>query len=173
MKKNLPATQTEHKMRSDEILVSRTDLMGRITYANSAFCKIAGFEEHELLGKAHNIVRHPDMSASAFQDLWDTLKDKKPWSGIVKNRCKNGDYYWVVGNASPEHDKHGNVCSYISVRTAPTQTQIDFAADLYQKVNAGQASVPSTLAANWYRRMRIGTLLVTTAIISIIGCASQ
>jgi len=104
------------------------------------------------------------MPAAAFQDLWDTLKAEKPWTGIVKNRCKNGDYYWVVANASPEYNHSGRVSGYISVRTAPTQEQINFADNLYRNVNAGKASIPSTLKANLYSKLKLKTVILTAAV---------
>jgi len=168
MLNNQPVTQQEHKMNPDDILVSRTDLKGRIVYANKAFCDIAGFSMEELQGKAHNIVRHTDMPPSAFQDLWDTLSAKKPWTGLVKNRCKNGDYYWVTANASPEYDPQGKVCGYISVRTMPTQAQIDSIETLYREVNAGKATLPSTLHASWFKKIKIKTMIMATAATSLI-----
>jgi len=172
MRNNQPVTQIEHKMKPDDILVSRTDLKGRIVYANKAFCDIAGFSMEELQGKPHNIVRHPDMPASAFQDLWDTMQAKKPWTGIVKNRCKNGDYYWVIANASPEYDAQGNVSGYISVRTMPTQAQINEVEGLYREVNAGKATLPSTLSASWYKKIKLKTIILSSSLLSIITVAT-
>jgi len=172
MRNNQPVTQLEHKMNKDDILVSRTDLKGRLIYANKAFCDIAGFTMDELQGQPHNIVRHPDMPASAFQDLWDTLKAKRPWTGLVKNRCKNGDYYWVIANASPEYDAQGNVSGYISVRTAPTQAQIDAAQALYHEVNAGRTALPSTLQASWYKKLKLKTIIAASSLLSIITLAT-
>jgi len=167
MRNNQPVTQTEHKMKSDEVLVSRTDLKGRIIYANKVFCDIAGFTLDELKGKAHNTVRHPDMPESAFQDLWDTLKAEKPWTGFVKNRCKNGDYYWVLANVSPEYDAGGHVTGYLSVRTAPSQNQIDEIEKLYREVNAGKASLPSTIKASWYKKLKLKAVMLTASLISV------
>ena len=115
MRTNLPVTSNEIVLRDDTMIVSKTDLKGRITYVNRDFLDISGFTEKELIGEPHNIVRHPDMPAEAFEDLWDTLKAGRPWTGYVKNRCKNGDYYWVLANATPIWD-HGQVTGYLSVR---------------------------------------------------------
>ncbi len=167
MRNNQPVTQIEHKMNPGDVLVSRTDMKGHILYANEAFCDIAGFSFEELKGKAHNTVRHPDMPPAAFQDLWDTLKAEKPWTGFVKNRCKNGDYYWIVANVSPEYDNNGRVSSYLSVRTAPTQEQIDFAEKLYRDANAGKASIPSTLKASWYKKLKLKTIILAASLLSI------
>ena len=95
MKINLPVTQTEQFFPDHEILISETDTRGIIKTANAAFCQVAGYSEQELVGKSHNVVRHPDMPAEAFEDLWRTVKAGKQWMGVVKNRCANGDYYWV------------------------------------------------------------------------------
>jgi len=168
MRNNQPVTQTEHKMQPDDILVSRTDLKGHITYANKAFCDIAGFTFDELKGKPHNIVRHPDMPPAAFQDLWDTLKAEKPWTGFVKNRCKNGDYYWVLANVSPEYDASGHIVSYLSVRTTPTREQINAADKLYHDINAGKASLPSSLKASWYKKLKLKTVMLTASLLSIV-----
>jgi len=95
MKRNFPVTGRENDYPDSITIISTTDIKGIITYANQGFIDIAGFSEEELIGKNHNIVRHPDMPPAAFQHLWDTIKAGQPWRGIVKNRCKNGDHYWV------------------------------------------------------------------------------
>jgi len=169
MRNNQPVTQTEHKMKADDILVSRTDLKGRILYANKAFCEIAGYSMDDLKGKAHNVVRHPDMPEAAFQDLWDTLSVGMPWTGLVKNRCANGDYYWVMANVSAEYDKQGKISGYLSVRSTPTQEQIDVAGRLYQDVNAGKVSFPSTVKVSWFKRLKLRTVMLASTIISIVG----
>ncbi|MDQ6967319.1 MAG: methyl-accepting chemotaxis protein [Mariprofundaceae bacterium] len=168
MRNNQPVTQTEHKMKVDDILVSRTDLKGRIVYANKAFCDIAGFSIEELTGNPHNLVRHPDMPSSAFQDLWDTISARKPWTGIIKNRCHNGDYYWVIANVSPEYHAKGNISGYISVRTAPTQAQIDAAESLYREVNAGKATLPSTLKVSWFKKITLKSIILASTVTSLI-----
>ena len=101
MKKNLPVTNHEIEYRDDQMIVSETDLKGIITYCNKDFIDISGFTEAELIGKNHNLVRHPDMPPAAFEDLWNTIKAGRPWRGIVKNRAKNGDFYWVEANVTP------------------------------------------------------------------------
>ncbi|MBP7485306.1 MAG: PAS domain-containing protein, partial [Aquabacterium sp.] len=113
MRTNLPVTNIEYPLRDGTCIVSRTDLKGRITYVNQDFLEYSGFAEDELIGKAHNIVRHPDMPEEAFQDLWDTLSAGRPWTGLVKNRRKNGDYYWVVANATPLLDGE-QIVGYLS-----------------------------------------------------------
>ncbi|HLR78855.1 MAG TPA: PAS domain-containing protein, partial [Burkholderiaceae bacterium] len=101
MRKNYPIYDVETTLRPDQYLISRTDLKGRITYANPAFIDISGFSRDELIGKAHNIVRHPDVPPALYQDLWDTLHAGKTWSGVVKNRRKDGGYYWVLASVTP------------------------------------------------------------------------
>ncbi|MEN8177999.1 MAG: methyl-accepting chemotaxis protein [Pseudomonadota bacterium] len=137
MKINEPVTGREIPMRDDMIIVSKTDLKGLITYANSTFMEIAGFSEAELIGKNHNIVRHPDMPAAAFQDLWDTLQAGKPWTGIVKNRAKNGDHYWVQANVTPLYS-NGHIAEYMSVRRRATPEQVRGAELLYAQINQGK-----------------------------------
>jgi len=100
----------------DELIISRTDLNGFITYANETFCEISGYEEDELIGKPHSIVRHPDMPSEAFKDLWSTIKDKKQWVGIVKNLRKDKGFYWVKAIVSGVHKK-GELVEYKSLRT--------------------------------------------------------
>lgn len=100
---------------SSSAIVSTTDLKGALTYINQDFLDISGFTSDELIGKNHNIVRHPDMPAAAFEDLWATVKSGKPWMGLVKNRCKNGDYYWVDAFVTPLV-KNGEITGYESTR---------------------------------------------------------
>jgi len=119
MRDNQPVTGQEHSYPADLFLISKTDLAGTITYANRAFCQIAGFTESELMGQPHNIVRHPDMPEAAFADLWQTVQNGLEWNGLVKNRCKNGDHYWVLATIMPELDEQGQVLGYISVRRSP------------------------------------------------------
>ncbi|MBH9552075.1 methyl-accepting chemotaxis protein [Inhella gelatinilytica] len=121
-----PATGREHRLPDGLTLVSVTDLKGRITYANRAFIEVSGYSEAELLGQPHNIVRHPDMPAAAFKDLWDTLQAGRPWTAPVKNRRKNGDHYWVLANATPMRDGP-HITGYLSVRVAAPRDMIEAA----------------------------------------------
>ncbi|HYD94562.1 MAG TPA: methyl-accepting chemotaxis protein [Noviherbaspirillum sp.] len=140
MRKNLPVTTIEHVLGNDDIIVSKTDLKGKITYVNQAFVRISGFTEEELLGAPHNIVRHPDMPPEAYRDLWDTLQRGKAWSGIVKNRCKNGDFYWVYANAAPTI-KDGKIVGYTSVRTKPPAESVHAASALYKQMNQPETGI--------------------------------
>ena len=142
MKINQPLTHCEVKLKPGQELVSITDLKGTITYANPAFIEISGFGHDELLGKNHNLVRHPDMPPAAFKHLWDTIQLGRPWSNLVKNRCKNGDFYWVKANVTPI-TRNGEVVEYMSVRTRPEQDEIDQAELLYARINRGEVTLPS------------------------------
>jgi aerotaxis receptor len=143
MKSNLPVTQTEVVFPKGRYIVSRTDLKGMITYVNETFVTVSGFARDELVGKNHNIVRHPDMLPGAFAWLWDTIKEGRPWRGVVKNRCKSGDFYWVDALVVPVL-KNNAVIGYMSVRTEPSRQQIAAAEDLYARLKAGTASIPKT-----------------------------
>ena len=101
MRSNLPVTETEYQLSDSETIVSTTDLDGNITYANPYFVRVSGFTIDELLGAPQNILRHPDMPVEAFADLWRTIRRGQAWTGLVKNRCKNGDFYWVSANVTP------------------------------------------------------------------------
>jgi PAS domain S-box-containing protein len=153
VKINQPVTQVEADFKAGQILASRTDLKGIITYANRAFVEISGFSEQELLGHNHNIVRHPDMPPEAFADLWQTVKAGRPWVGLVKNRCKNGDFYWVKATVTPVM-RDGQVVEYMSVRTRPTRDEVSTAEALYAAIRAGQADLQPTPAQRLARRVR-------------------
>jgi aerotaxis receptor len=112
------------------MLVSSTNLSSHITYCNPAFIEASGYSYHELMGQPHNLIRHPHMPEEAFRDMWETLARGKPWTGLVKNRRKNGDFYWVKANATPMIN-NGRISGYLSVRTKPTREQIKAAEALY------------------------------------------
>ena len=124
---------SEIKLDKKTMIVSETDAKGIIIYANSDFCTIAGYTKEELIGKPHNIVRHPDMPKAAFEDLWTTIEEGKVWKGIVKNKTKQGDYYWVNATAYQSIDINGKK-RYISVRVKPTLEEIKKAKELYKKL---------------------------------------
>lgn len=121
----------EKSLEKNTIIVSQTNEKGEIIFANNDFCKIAGFSLDELIGKAHNTVRHSDMPKWAFEDLWKTLKSRKTWKGIVKNRTKDGGYYWVNATAFPSRNSDGTI-RYVSVRVKPTKEEIEIAKKLYE-----------------------------------------
>jgi len=120
MRRNFPMTEVERPFVKGKYLVMKTDLNGVITYGNDAFFDMSGYRREELVGKSHNLVRHPNMPPQAFEDLWCTVKQGPPWRGLVKNRCKNGDYYWVDAFVAPIHRNEG-VTGYMSVRNEPTK----------------------------------------------------
>ncbi|MDP1534149.1 MAG: PAS domain-containing protein, partial [Rubrivivax sp.] len=136
MRNNMPVTHVEYVLKDHETVVSKTDLQGKITYVNQDFVNISGFSEDELLGSPQNIVRHPDMPVEAFADFWDTLKAGKAWTGLVKNRCKNGDHYWVEANAAPIIE-NGQIVGYTSVRTKPARDLVQAAEAAYRAIKAG------------------------------------
>ena len=159
MKINLPVTQIEVPFPKGRYIVSRTDLKGAITVVNDTFVEISGFTREELIGKNHNLVRHPDMPPAAFEWLWSTVKSGRPWRGLVKNRCKNGDHYWVNALIVPVM-KDDRTIGYMSVRTEASRQEIAAAEAFYAKLKAGSAQVPRTPL--WKRlslKAKTGTLL--------------
>jgi aerotaxis receptor len=142
MRNNQPITQRERTFPAQQRLISTTDARGVITYCNEAFVEISGFTHDELLKAPHNTVRHPDVPSAVFEHMWSTLKQGLPWMGIVKNRCKNGDHYWVNAYVTPIFENK-QVIGFESVRIKPTAEQIRRAEALYQRLNSGKAAVPS------------------------------
>ncbi len=136
MRSNLPVTNVEYILKDEEAPTSRTDAHGIITYVNRDFVNISGFSEEELLGAPQNIVRHPDMPAEAFADLWNTVKSGKPWTGLVKNRCKNGNHYWVEASVAAVVENQ-KIVGYTSVRTKPGGQQIQAAESVYRAIRSG------------------------------------
>lgn len=137
MKTNLHITQQERKFDVDVRLVSTTDLKGIITYANPDFCEVSGFTLEELIGKSHNLVRHPDTPFLIFNELWQDLKKEEPWFGVLKNRCKNGDYYWVDAYVTPTY-LDNRVVGYQSVRTCPSEARKHKTEVTYKKIREGK-----------------------------------
>jgi aerotaxis receptor len=156
MRNNGPVTQREHDYDASLMLVSTTDLKGRITYVNDAFVAASGFTREELLGKAHNLVRHPDMPPAAFADLWTTLQAGRPWTAMVKNRRKDGDHYWVRANVTPVRDG-GRVVGFLSVRVKPTRQEVADAEALYAEMRGnrlhGKALQGGRLVPTGWRRV--------------------
>jgi aerotaxis receptor len=145
MKLNMPVTQVEVFLEAGKPIVTRTDLKGRITYANESFVTISGYDRAELIGASHNVVRHPDMPPEAFEDLWKTIKDGRPWRGLVKNRSKSGDFYWVEAYVSPLTER-GEIVGYMSVRNAPNRQEVAEAEALYRAVREKRAAFPASRA---------------------------
>ncbi len=132
MRQNLPVTQNEYPIPDGSAIISHTDLKGHITFCNEEFVVASGFSRPEVIGQPHNILRHPDMPPEAYRDMWATLERGLPWSGIVKNRRKNGDFYWVKATATPLADRSG----YMSVRVKASRTEIAAADALYARMRA-------------------------------------
>ena len=139
MRNNQPVTQREYPLSPNDYLISRTDLKGRITFANRAFVEVSGFSAEELLGAAHNLVRHPDMPPEAFADLWTSVQAGRSWVGIVKNRRKNGDHYWVQATVTPTR-VDGRIIGYTSVRSMATREQIEAAEAAYRRFRENRAA---------------------------------
>ncbi|MDR8398317.1 methyl-accepting chemotaxis protein [Paraburkholderia sp. USG1] len=137
MRHNQPVTQQEYDYPAGQMLVSATDLKGRIRYCNPAFVSISGYTKEELIGEPHNIIRHPDMPREAFADMWETIRAGRPWTALVKNRRKNGDHYWVRANVTPITGR-GAVVGYLSVRVKPSRDEIREAEALYTKQREGR-----------------------------------
>jgi methyl-accepting chemotaxis protein len=140
MRKNLPVSGNEYMLADGVQIVSSTDPKGIIKQVNPAFVEASGFTEAELLGAPHNILRHPDMPEAAFKDLWDTVAAGKPWTGLVKNRRKNGDHYWVEAHVTPIRE-NGQTTGYLSVRRKPERAQIAAAEALYKSIREGRGSL--------------------------------
>ncbi len=155
------------------MLVSRTDLEGTTTYVDSDFVDISGYSEQELVGKKHNVIRHPDTPAEIHKDLWDTLNSGAPWSGMIKNLSKNGDYYWVYSNITPITAEDGHK-EFMSVGMCPTSEQIEAGEALYQQLNSGHSPVKSWWSRiNLFRGIKIWQKLTIAAItLIIIACAA-
>lgn len=118
------------------MLVSATDVKGRIQYCNPAFIAISGYTREELLGAPHNIVRHPDMPREAYADMWESIRAGHPWTALVKNRRKNGDHYWVYANVTPVVE-NGKTVGYLSVRTKPSRDEVKLADSTYAQMREG------------------------------------
>lgn len=165
MKNNQPVTQRECPLENGDRLISTTNLKGVITDCNDAFVRISGFSRDELLGQPHNIVRHPDMPPAAYQDLWAALKRGKPWLGLVKNRCKNGDHYYVEAHVTPIFDG-SNIVGYQSVRSRPERDVVARAERLYPRVRAGRG-----VGGGLRNLSYLGKGIVATLLTAIPACA--
>ena len=165
MRVNQPITGRELVLPDSINILSTTDPRGVITYVNQAFVDVCGFSRDELIGQAHNIIRHPDMPPLAFAHMWATLKQGQPWAGLVKNRCKNGDHYWVHAFVMPI-TRDGKVVEYQSVRVKPSREQVQRAEALYAAL--GQARVPK-LARSAVPEFMLVALLQLTGIVAGLG----
>ncbi|MCO4205951.1 PAS domain-containing protein [Aeromonas taiwanensis] len=164
----MTTTRQEGEIRfPDHIsLISTTDPASHITYANQHFCDVAGYSAAEMEGEPHNLVRHPDMPKAAFADMWRRLQQGKSWMGLVKNRAKNGQFYWVNAYVTPILNERQQIIEYQSVRTRPSDHDIAWAEQLYARIRSGQA-LP------WISRFRLEpgqlTLLLCAAALTGLG----
>lgn len=154
MKLNLPVTGQEKRFSADKTLVSKTDTKGIITFANQDFIDISGFSEAELVGANHNLIRHPDMPPAAFEVMWKTIKQGYPWHGTVKNRCKNGDHYWVDAKVVPVK-KAGQIIGYMSVRTSPSRDAVAAAEAAYQKAAKAPELIEEEAVPAWQKYLSL------------------
>lgn len=134
MKPRISPTQHEVLLDDADIIISKTDLKGRITYANRTFMRIANYPEKLLLNQQHNIIRHPDMPRGAFKLLWDTIGSGQEFFAYVKNMTSEGHYYWVFANVTPDYDHNGNVVGYFSVRRKPKRSAIAVIEPIYREM---------------------------------------
>lgn len=155
MRENLPVSEHEHEFADSELLVSFTDVQGRITHCNRAFVQVSGYAYDELIGQPHNLIRHPTMPPEAFEDMWRTIGRGRPWSGIVKNRRANGDHYWVRANVAPIVD-NGKPVAYMSVRNRPSRLEVQAAEQLYARLARERASGRRTIELHAGRVRHVG-----------------
>lgn len=184
MRMNGPVTEAEYVLPDNEVIITHTDRASRITYANPAFLTSSEFTLQECIGEPQNLIRHPDMPREAFADLWATIRAGKSWTGIVKNRRKNGGFYWVRANITPMMD-NGRIMGYMSVRVKPTREEISLAQRVYADIRAGQArniriregrivdiSVSGTLERMLRPSLRIGSWVLLGALSALLGTAT-
>jgi len=176
MRNNQPVTQREYELADDTFLISRTDLQGRITYANPTFIKVSGYSWEELYGANHNLVRHPDMPPVAFANLWETIKDGHSWNGLVMNRRKNGDHYWVRANVTPTVED-GQVVGYTSIRRKATRSEVETASEAYRLIREGRGnhlglargSLVRRGPAGWLARLQTSSMRFRLGLIQLIA----
>ncbi|TNE77217.1 MAG: PAS domain S-box protein [Gammaproteobacteria bacterium] len=166
MRKNLPVTQREVTMREGGRLITTTDLKGVITYCNDEFVEISGFSRDELIGQAHNLIRHPDMPQPVFKDMWEYLKAGKSWMGVVKNRAKSGDHYWVSAYVTPILE-NGRMTGYESVRVAPTREQVARAEALYKRISDGKSL--SSVGGRLMSVLKSGWPFILSLVLSLVA----
>ncbi|ASJ95831.1 methyl-accepting chemotaxis protein [Shewanella marisflavi] len=161
----------EVRFSESDVLLSTTDLDSRITYANSDFCKVAGYSLEEMVGHPHNLVRHPDMPKQAFADMWQNLRAGESWMGPVKNRCKNGDYYWVNAFVTPIKDSTNKTTEYQSIRTMPDRDVVERATAEYRKINQGKSS--GALKSHFDVTFYVMALLVLASVLNGVAVVAS
>ncbi|WP_041523364.1 methyl-accepting chemotaxis protein [Gilvimarinus agarilyticus] len=171
MRNNGHVTGREVPVQAEQEIVSSTDTQGKIEFCNDTFCEISGYQRDELIAQHHNILRHPDMPPETFAMLWQALKQRKAWMGIIKNRCKNGDHYWVSAYVTPV-GKRGNVSGYESVRVQADRTVIGRAESAYRRLQAGKSACPPVKA--FYQRSQTGLwVALALLMLSVAYCAGS
>lgn len=182
MRINLPVTQNNYDFPGGELLVSVTNNKGEITHCNPAFARVSGYSYEELIGQPHNLIRHPDMPAAAFKDMWRTVASGYPWTALVKNRRKNGDHYWVRANVTPIMEG-SKPKGYMSVRSKPSSDEIRAAealyADMNQQAEAGRETMRLRggvvrhlgLRGLWAQRSDVGLLARMLLMLAVMGAA--
>jgi len=148
MKNKINPTKHERVLSENDFIVSKTDTSGRITYCNEIFIEISGYREQELLGAQHNIIRHPDMPRGVFKYLWDTVRAGRECFAYVKNMAKDGSFYWVFTNVTPDVGQDGKTLGYFSVRRRPEPQAVNTISDLYQAMLDKEKQAGPRAAAN-------------------------
>lgn len=151
MKNRITPTQREITLEADDFIVSKTDLKGRITYANRTFMRISDYPEPELLDQQHNLLRHPDMPRTLFKLLWAYVQQGQECFAYIKNLCKNGDHYWVLANVTPDYDPRGSIMGFFSVRRRPEPNAIAYMSGLYAQMLHAEKAIDTR------RQIRAGT----------------
>nr|WP_046491031.1 PAS domain-containing methyl-accepting chemotaxis protein [Pseudomonas veronii] len=166
MRNNQPVTQREISLAPSQKLISATDVNGMITYCNDAFVDISGFERADLIGAPQNIVRHPDVPSAVFSHMWCALKQGLPWMGIVKNRSKNGDHYWVNAYVTPIFEG-SRVVGFESVRVKPSADEIRRAQELYRRLSQNKSAV--SRRDSWLSTLFDSVPYVATGLAGAVG----
>ncbi len=175
MRVNKPVTHREFILQENDEIVSSSNLRGDIVFCNDTFCRVSGFSMEELANQPHNIIRHPDMPPAVFGAMWQRLKSGQPWMGVVKNRCKNGDHYWVHAYVTPVRD-HKGICGYESVRVKAETEWIARADRLYRRLNANKSAIPPL--ERWLNRwgntaiVGIGSWMMLAAFLFLLSSPS-
>ncbi|PJZ31402.1 methyl-accepting chemotaxis protein [Leptospira kmetyi] len=169
MRKNLPVTNKELEIPFNAVLISRTDTKGRISYVSQDFAEISGFPEKEMLGEPHNLIRHPDVPSEVYREMWETIQNGNPWNGVVKNRAKSGDHYWVDATITPVMSE-GAVAGYMSVRKKATRKQIEKAEVLFRELRNTESfswKLKSAVRA-FFKKLGLSGKIITYALLVFV-----
>ncbi len=153
MKPKITPTRQERVMRDEDFIVSKTDTSGKITYANRIFIEFSGYREADLLGKQHNIIRHPDMPRAVFKLLWETITAEREFFGYVKNMANDGSFYWTFANVTATHNPRGELVGFYSVRRKPSPSAIQSLEPLYREMLTAERDAGSKAAIDISRRL--------------------